>query len=128
MSDTLSYNIELDHENIIQDKKPQVDALIDMLGLNSYINSLSDSFETTINEHSTNISGGEKQKLSILRTLLKDPDVIIIDEPSSALDEASNNALKQYLQQLKEQKIIIIITHDHEFINISDMVVQMEKI
>ena len=125
IADTLSYNLELGKEGLIQTKKKEVEKLADMLGLTTYINSQPENLETIINEHSANLSGGEKQKLSLLRALLKNPDVMILDEPTSALDVASNDALKRELQELKKRKIIIVVTHDRDFIGEDDVVIQM---
>jgi len=121
LADTLTNNLNLDQPGLIEDKKSHVDKLLNILGIESYLNTLPDRLETVINESSTNISGGEKQKLSILRTLIKDPDVLILDEPTSALDTASKTALKSYLNEIKKDKIIIIITHDNDFIYDEDI-------
>ncbi len=58
------------------------------------------------------ISGGEKQKISLIRTLLKKSNVIILDEPTSAVDVNSIEELMIYLNKIKSSKIIIIVTHD----------------
>mgnify|MGYP002225144678 FL=1 len=59
-----------------------------------------------------NLSGGEKQKLSLLRILLKDSEVLILDEPASALDTDSREQLYNYLNTIKRNSIIFIVTHD----------------
>ncbi|MCL1997853.1 MAG: ATP-binding cassette domain-containing protein [Turicibacter sp.] len=59
-----------------------------------------------------NFSGGEKQKLAILRLLIKNPDLMIFDEPTSALDLDSSKNFISHLQTIKPDKIILIITHD----------------
>ena len=56
-------------------------------------------------------SGGEKQKISIINSLLKNGELLILDEPSSALDKNSTIYLQKELVKLKSQKIIIIISH-----------------
>ncbi len=75
-----------------------------------------------------NLSGGEKQKISIIRSLLKNTPVIILDEPTSALDKKSITILKEILNELKSNKIIILITHDEDLLNVSDEIVKLEKI
>ena len=99
--------------------------LIDILNLDKYISSLENGLDTIINEKSSNISGGEKQKISILREVLKNPDVLIFDEPTSALDSLSKVKFINYLQEVKLDKIIIIISHDEIIKNISDEIVKI---
>ena len=67
-----------------------------------------------------NLSGGEKQKLSILRAIIKNPELLILDEPTSALDASSHLALKKYLQGIKKDKIIVLITHDLDLLSEDD--------
>ncbi|WP_190972236.1 ATP-binding cassette domain-containing protein [Clostridium sp. HV4-5-A1G] len=71
------------------------------------------------------LSGGEKQKIAIVRTLTKDPDVILLDEPNSALDGNSINKLKEILVKLKHEKIVIIISHDSSLSRISDEIIDL---
>lgn len=98
------------------------------INLYSFIESLPKKLETIIGEKNSNLSGGEKQKLSILRVLYKNPPVIILDEPTSALDEESIRCLQVYLNQIKRDKIIILISHNSEFISISDEIVDLDKL
>lgn len=72
-------------------------------------------------------SGGEKYKLSLLIALSKDYDVIILDEPSAMLDKESTSNLLNYLQQIKNDKIIIMISHDIRLIDVSDEIVSLSK-
>ena len=76
-----------------------------------------------VSQSPNNFSGGEKQKLAILRVLLKDPDVMIFDEPTSAMDTASATKFMEHLHEAKHNKIIFVITHDEKFINHCDRVV-----
>jgi len=120
LADTLSYNLNLDRVGLVQSNKCVLENLTNALGLKAYIESLPEQFDTVINESATNISGGEKLKISIIRAILRNPDVIILDEPTSALDSQSRAALRSYLDELKMSKIIIIISHDADFINESE--------
>lgn len=98
---------------------------INILGLDKYIFSLEKGLETVINERSNNISGGEKQKISILRQFIKNPEVMIFDEPSSALDSESKEKLKNYLNNIKKDKIIIAISHDSFIKDICDVIINL---
>lgn len=68
----------------------------------------------------SSLSGGEKQRFSLLRALVKNADVLLLDEPSSAMDKNSIEKLIFYIKKIKKDKIIIIITHDNKLISISD--------
>jgi ABC-type bacteriocin/lantibiotic exporter with double-glycine peptidase domain len=72
-------------------------------------------------------SGGEKQKISIIRSLIKDYNVIIMDEPTSALDTNSTEYFLKKINTIKNDKIIIIISHDREIEQISDKIIYMNQ-
>ena len=69
-------------------------------------------YGTQVNGQSNNLSGGQKQRIAIMRALLKGTEVLCLDEPTSALDSEGILLLMETLQQIKEDKIIVIITHD----------------
>ena len=73
------------------------------------------------------LSGGQQQKVKILRELLKNPQVILFDEPNTSLDKKSINQLVRLLARLKKDRIIVIITHDDYFDNITDVQIQLRN-
>ena len=72
-------------------------------------------------------SGGENQKLCIVKALLKNSDVLIMDEPTSSLDIASTNILKEILFNQKKEKIIILISHDKYLEEICDQIIDLDS-
>ena len=88
---------------------------------------MENGIHTKINHMSNNISGGEKQKISIFKAFLSNSDLIILDEPTSALDRESCDKLKRYLIEHKKDKIIICISHDNDFIDIADKILILER-
>ncbi len=118
LPDTLKYNITLDDQEEFDMEK--FNELCHCLGMEEFISSLPLGLDTVINEKSNNLSGGEKQKIALLRVLMKNPDILFLDEPTSALDTLSRIRLQNYLQSLKENRIIIISTHDKEYIEFCD--------
>ncbi|MCL1987008.1 MAG: ABC transporter ATP-binding protein/permease [Firmicutes bacterium] len=78
-------------------------------------------------QNSDNLSGGEKQKLAILRILLKNPNLMIFDEPTSALDIESSINFVKYLQNIKKDKIIVIITHDSALVDSFDEIIRLNE-
>ncbi|WP_077369140.1 ABC transporter transmembrane domain-containing protein [Anaerosalibacter sp. Marseille-P3206] len=97
-------------------------------GLNLDINKFQDGLNTNIHEAANNISGGEKLKISLARTFLKNPDMIILDEPTSALDFKSIENLKSILKEIKKGKIIIIVTHNKDILDISDEIIDLNLV
>jgi len=70
-------------------------------------------------------SGGEKQKITLVRAMVKDADVLILDEPTSAMDVVSVAAFLQHLEAIKQNKIIILITHDVNILGIMDELIHL---
>ena len=101
---------------------------IKLIGLEKFLNSEEDKFNQIINENSTNISGGEKQKLSIIRELIKNPSLLIFDEPTSAMDKDSKTEFYKYIQELKSGRIIIIISHDQITSDIVDYTIDLNLV
>ncbi len=71
------------------------------------------------------LSGGEQQKVSIVRAMLKSPEVLLLDEPSSALDAESRAALASVLKRDKANRITIVVTHDDELLDVCDKVIRL---
>ena len=75
---------------------------------------------TYIDDDGKNISGGEKQKIAIIRQVVQDGQVMIFDEPTSAMDESGKKQFLQLIDQIKNHKIIIIVSHDNAILNTCD--------
>lgn len=99
--------------------------LIDSLGLRTLISSSANGLDTVIEDGGDGVSGGEKQKIAIVRQLVKNPDVMLFDEPTSALDAESKRGLIGLLEEKKSEHIIIVVTHDRELLEACDEVIEM---
>lgn len=122
LHDTIYNNICLNVENPDELK---LEAILEMLDLSSFIAKQPFGINTLISSKNNNISGGEKQKIAIARVLLKDPDVMIYDEPTSALDQQTIVRLIEHLNRIKETKIIIIISHDQNVIELCENIINI---
>lgn len=61
------------------------------------------------------LSGGQKQRIAIARALIKDPEIVIADEPTGALDSNTGRQVLDTLKKLSETKLVIVVSHDREF-------------
>ncbi|MDN5105452.1 ABC transporter ATP-binding protein [Aliarcobacter butzleri] len=76
-----------------------------------FINKLSNGYETKIGDIGGSLSGGEKQRISIARAILKNAPIVILDEPTAALDTQSEVAVQKAIDKLVENKTVIVIAH-----------------
>ena len=90
------------------------------------IEKLSEGLDTYIHPNMTNLSGGEKQKIALLRSFSKNASLIILDEPSSALDSQSKKQLVYYINATKKSKIYIIVSHDQEILSCCDYLIDCQ--
>ena len=75
----------------------------------------------------TELSGGQKQRVAIARALIKDPEIIIADEPTGALDSATGIQVFDTLKKLAQDKLVIVVSHDREFAEIyGDRIIEMK--
>lgn len=75
----------------------------------------SESLDKLLSRHPNELSGGQKQRIAIARTLIKDPDILCLDEPTSSLDKSNATDLAKLLGELSKEKLIIVSTHDLDF-------------
>ncbi len=114
--ENLTYNYEsLNSENLIND-------YINEFSLDPLISNLSDGLNSKISEDSSNLSGGEKQRICIIRELLKKSSVLILDEYTSSLDTITENKIQSKLMNLAKNKMIIMIAHKLSTIKNADKI------
>ena len=79
--------------------------------IHNFIASTPDRYETKVGERGLKLSGGEKQRVAIARTLLKNPPILVLDEATSALDSRTEQAIQATLDRIAESRTSIIIAH-----------------
>ena len=109
------FNVTFKEENdlsvIENDKKYK--NLIKLLSLENFVNSRSEKSNWKVNEFSKNLSGGEKQRLSLARALYSDFEILLMDEPFSSIEKRLANKILKYIMKNFSNKTILIITHQH---------------
>lgn len=107
-SDTATKNVQFGNDEA---SFAEVQEYTDYAAVRDDIESLPEQFETRIGERGVSLSGGQKQRLSIARALIKNPQIVILDDCLSAVDTTTEQKILQYLQQSLNDKSAIIITH-----------------
>ncbi|OGN96215.1 MAG: hypothetical protein A2Y89_01560 [Chloroflexi bacterium RBG_13_51_18] len=94
--------------------------------LHDFITSLPDGYDTWVGERGDTLSGGEKQRLSIARTLLVDPSILILDDSTASVDAATERLIRQALDKLIEGRTTFIITHRLPIIQNADLILVLQ--
>ncbi|MFM9442661.1 ABC transporter ATP-binding protein [Streptomyces acidiscabies] len=94
--------------------------------IHDHIASLPDGYDTVVGERGHRFSGGEKQRLAIARTILRDPPVLILDEATSALDTRTEHAVQRAIDALSENRTTLTIAHRLSTIRDADQIVVLE--
>lgn len=106
----------------------KINDLIELLGLKSFINELPNGVMTSLSEQGTSLSGGERQKIAIARALYKEPEILILDEATSSLDNLSELHIKQVLCEFaRKGKTVIIIAHRLTTVKNADKIIVLDK-
>jgi len=107
-NDTIAYNIAYGRPDAA---RAQVEQAARAAHVHDFIVSTPQGYDATVGERGLKLSGGEKQRVAIARTLLKDPPILVFDEATSALDSASERAIQAELRAVARGKTTLVIAH-----------------
>jgi ATP-binding cassette, subfamily B, bacterial MsbA len=122
--ETVARNIAYGLEGVPTERVREVARLANALG---FIEALPDGFDTVLGDRGVRLSGGQRQRIAIARALLRDPEILILDEATSSLDSVSERAIQDALGTLKRDRTVITVAHRLSTIEDADVVVVLEK-
>ena len=128
--DTVLFNDSL-YENIKYGNtlatKTEVEKAIELAHLSDFIDSLPEGYETKVGERGLKLSGGEKQRVAIARTILKSPAILVFDEATSSLDSHSEQAILKAIKSVTADRTSLVIAHRLSTIVDADNIIVMHE-
>ena len=123
-NDSIGYNIGYGREGATQ---AEIEEAARGAALDSFIGKLPDGYDTQVGERGLKLSGGEKQRVAIARTLLKNPPILILDEATSALDSRTEDEIQATLAKISERRTTLIIAHRLSTITHADEIIVLDE-
>ena len=121
---TIANNIKCNGDHY---KREQVENAARIAQAHDFIMGFSEGYETTVGDRGTLLSGGQRQRVAIARAILKDPAIMILDEPASALDPESEFLIQKAIESLFGQMTIFIVSHRLGIIRRADQIYVLES-
>ena len=122
-NETIFYNIQYGNLNASEEEVKQA---AKMAHIYDFIESLPDGWDSIVGERGLKLSGGEKQRVAIARTILKKPPILLFDEATSSLDTATEQAIQKTLREISSGTTTLIIAHRLSTVVDADMILVME--
>ncbi|WP_425101282.1 ABCB family ABC transporter ATP-binding protein/permease [Tropicibacter sp. S64] len=122
-NDTIRYNIAYGRDGATEE---EIVAAAKAAQIHDFIASLPEGYDTAVGERGLKLSGGEKQRVGIARTLLKNPPVLLLDEATSALDTETEASIQEALRRAGEGRTVITIAHRLSTIADADRIVVLQ--
>lgn len=122
--DTIGNNIRYGRENAAQE---DIEAAAKLAHCHDFIMALPDGYNTMVGEGGSTLSGGEKQRISIARALLKDAPVLLLDEATSSLDPENEVEVQQAIEELVKDRTVVVIAHKLKTIAGADQIIVLDK-
>jgi ATP-binding cassette subfamily B protein len=122
-NDTIRYNIAYGREDAAED---EIVAAAKAAQIHDFIAALPEGYDTQVGERGLKLSGGEKQRVGIARTLLKDPPILLLDEATSALDTDTEAEIQEALRRAGQGRTVLTIAHRLSTVADADRIVVLE--
>jgi ATP-binding cassette subfamily B protein len=123
-NDTIYYNISYGRPSA---SPSEIEEAARLAAIHDFIAESPDGYNTRVGERGLKLSGGEKQRVAIARTILKSPEILIFDEATSALDTHTEKEIQQSLREVAANKTALVIAHRLSTIIDADEIIVLEK-
>jgi ATP-binding cassette, subfamily B, heavy metal transporter len=123
-NDTIRYNIRYGRWNA---SDAEVEAAAAMAQIDGFIRSTPKGYETEVGERGLKLSGGEKQRVAIARTILKSPPILVLDEATSALDSHTEKDIQDALDRVSQNRTTLVIAHRLSTIVAADEIIVLDQ-
>lgn len=123
-NDTIAYNIQYGAPEACEDKLREAARLAQ---IHDFIMDLPQGYETMVGERGLKLSGGEKQRVAIARTILKAPPILMLDEATSALDSYTEKEIQESLERVARDRTTLVIAHRLSTVVHADNIIVLEK-
>lgn len=123
-NDTIAYNIAYGREGATQ---AEIEAAARAARIHDFIMSLPEGYQTAVGERGLKLSGGEKQRVGIARTLLKNPPILLLDEATSALDTQTEQSIQDSLRQMGQGRTVLTIAHRLSTVVDADRIIVLDE-
>ena len=123
-NDTVGYNIGYGREGASQ---ADIEAAAKAASIHDFIMGLPKGYDTRVGERGLKLSGGEKQRVAIARTLLKDPPVLVLDEATSALDSRTETEIQTVLRDISRKRTTLVVAHRLSTVVDADEIIVLDQ-
>jgi ATP-binding cassette, subfamily B, heavy metal transporter len=123
-NDTIRYNIEYGRPGATRE---EIEAAAGLAQIHDFVLALPKGYDTVVGERGLKLSGGEKQRVAIARTILKAPPILVLDEATSALDTMTEQEIQAALRRVSENRTTLVIAHRLSTVVDADEIIVLER-
>ncbi|MDA8209716.1 MAG: ABC transporter ATP-binding protein [Actinomycetota bacterium] len=123
-SDTIAANISYGKPGA---SREEIVRAAEMAGAKEFIESLPEGYETTVGEAGITLSGGQRQRVALARALISEPEILVLDDATSAVDAVTESAIHESIKRFARDRTVLLIAHRRSTLELADTVVVLEE-